>query len=89
MPTVDAHSSGHMFPSHFGLQYVLLIVTNPYPKLVIFLLDYTLRKSLGNISVCLFHLEKLYTLLFRLYIIILILLVSMVYSHILLIVICL
>ena len=31
----DVYSSGHLVPSHLGLAYVLLVETNPFPKLVV------------------------------------------------------
>ena len=48
MPTGDAYSSGHLFPSHLGLAYVLRVETNSIPELVIIPPDYALRTSLGT-----------------------------------------
>ena len=36
MPTGDAYSSGHLFRSHLGLAYVLLVETNSFPNLSLF-----------------------------------------------------
>ena len=38
--------------SHFGLAYILLVETNPFPEFVIFP-DYSLRTSLGTFSILL------------------------------------
>ena len=35
MLTGDDYSSGHLVPSHLELAYVLLVETNPFPKLVV------------------------------------------------------
>ena len=51
MPTGDAYSSGHMVPSHFGLAYVLLVETNPFPGLVVIFPDYAFRSFLDTISI--------------------------------------
>ena len=53
MPTGDALSSEHLVLFHLGLAYVLLVETNPYPKLVVFLPDYVLRTSLGTFQILL------------------------------------
>ena len=36
MPTGDAYSFGHLVPSLWGLAYVLLVETNPFPNLSLF-----------------------------------------------------
>ena len=40
-------------PVHFGLAYVLLVETNPFPELVVIFLDYAPRTSLGTFSILL------------------------------------
>ena len=50
MPTGDAYSSGHLVPSHFGLAYVQLDETNPFPELVVNFPDYSFRTSLRSFS---------------------------------------
>ena len=37
MPPGDAYSSIHLVQSYFGLAYVLLVETNPFPELVVIL----------------------------------------------------
>ena len=51
MPTGVAYSSRHLVQSHLRLAYVLLVETNPFPERVFFLSDYTLRTSLGTLSI--------------------------------------
>ena len=41
-PTGDAYSSGHLFPSHLRLAYVLLVVANPYSEFLVIFPDYAL-----------------------------------------------
>ena len=53
MLTGDAYSSGHLVPVHLGLAYVLLVEINPFPELVVFFLDYSLRTSLCTFSILL------------------------------------
>ena len=53
MPTRDAYSFGHPVPSHLGLAYVLLVETNPIPKLIVIFPDYALRISLGTFTILL------------------------------------
>ena len=50
MATVDVHSSCHLDRSHFGLAYVLLVETIPFPKFFVIFPDLALRKSLGTFS---------------------------------------
>ena len=53
MPTGDAYSSGHLFPPNFGLVYVLVVETNPFPEVVVIFLDYARRTYLGTFSILL------------------------------------
>ena len=53
MQTGAACSSGHLVPSYVGLAYILLVETNSFPVLVVILLDYAFRTSLGTFSILL------------------------------------
>ena len=55
MLTGTAYSSRHLVPSHLGLEYVLLVETNPFLELVVIFLDYALRICFGTFSILLLN----------------------------------
>ena len=54
MLTGDAYASGHLVPSHFGLDMFYLLRPILFPTLSLFS-DYALRSSFGNFSILLWY----------------------------------